>query len=454
MGAEQKLVEFVYQTGYNDLPPSAVKVIKNQLLAVLGTTVAGAYAEGCETVVNMAKKTGGREESSILIHGGRVPSQHAAFVNGVMARALDFCDALAPGAHIGSAAIPAALAAAELAGGVRGTDFLAAVAVGTEVGVRLNLGEPEYDGFDPTGVCVPFAATVAAGKLLGLSQKEMWNALALAFNKCGGSFQANVDGSLAVRVIEGWAAETGVSCARLAKEGITGPRNFLEGVYGYFHLFGRDRVSADTALSGLVTSYKVDRLVFKKYPSCGLTQGSTEVILSLMGDEGFDAADVDRVEIIVPPYTYKLVGHPFQVGSNPKVNAQFSIRYCVANALVRKGSKLAHFEESAIREEEVLKLAEKVEVISDPAMEARGHTPLDMKVTTRDGKEYLRKSEVPPGFPDNPLSEKEHRQRFRECIGFAAKPLTEEKVENLIRAVDRVEEMGDMTTLIALLLPE
>ena len=185
-----------------------------------------------------------------------------------------------------------------------------------------------------------------------------------------------------------------------------------------------------------------------------MTQGSTEVILSLMGDARFDAADVDRVEIIVPPYTYKLVGHPFQVGSNPKVNAQFSIRYCVANALVRKGSKLAHFEESAIREEEVLKLAERVEVISDPAMEARGHTPLDMKVTTRDGKEYLRKSEVPPGFPDNPLSEKEHRQRFRECIGFGARPLTGEKVENLIRAVYSVEEMGDMTTLIALLLPE
>ena len=229
MGGEQKLVEFVYQTGYSDLPPSAVKVIKNQLLAVLGTTFAGAYAEGCETVVNMAKKMGGREESSILMHGGRVPSQQAAFVNGVMARALDFCDALAPGAHIGSAVIPAALATAELAGGVGGTDFLAAVAVGTEVGVRLNLGEPEYDGFDPTGVCVPFAATVAAGKLLGLSQKEMWNALALAFNKCGGSFQANVDGSLAVRVIEGWAAETGVSCARLAKEGITGPGTFSRG---------------------------------------------------------------------------------------------------------------------------------------------------------------------------------------------------------------------------------
>jgi 2-methylcitrate dehydratase PrpD len=452
MEAERRLAEFICRTAYDDLPSKAVNVIRNQFLAVLGATIAGARAEGCETVAKIAKEIGGKEEASILMHGGKVPANQAAFVNGVMARALDFCDALAPGAHIGSAVVPAALAAAELAGGAKGKDFLTAVAIGTEVGVRLNLGEPEYDGFDPTGVCVPFAATAATARLLGLSENETWNALALAFNRCGGSFQANVDGSLAVRVIEGWAAETGVTCARLAKYGVTGPANFLEGVYGYFHLFGRDRVTGENVFAGLGTTYKVDRLVFKKYPSCGLTQGSTEVILALMVEEGLSADDVDRVEIVVPPYTYKLVGHPFQVGGNPKVNAQFSIRFCVANALVRGSSELAHFEESSIRETEVLKLTEKVEVISDPAMERRGHTPLDMRVTTKNGKEYFRQMEVPPGFPDNPLSEKEHRQRFKECIGFAIKPLPEEKAEAVMGSVENVETMDDIRSLIPHLL--
>ena len=232
MISEQKIVSFVRATAIENIPASAIDLIKNQVLAVLGTTIAGSYAEGCETVVAIAKDLGGRPEASILVHGGKVPAQQAAFVNGVMARALDFCDALAPGAHIGSAAIPAALAAAEVVGGCSGADFLTAVATGTELAVRLNLGEPEYDGFDPTGVCVPFASTAAAAKILGLNEKETWNALALAFNKCGASFQANVDGALAVRVIEGWVAETGVTCARLASKGITGPANFIEGIYG------------------------------------------------------------------------------------------------------------------------------------------------------------------------------------------------------------------------------
>jgi 2-methylcitrate dehydratase PrpD len=436
---------------FSEVPQQALRVIKNQVLAVLGTTIAGASAEGCETVVELEKELGGRAEASILIHGGKVPAEKAAFVNGVMARALDFCDALAPGAHIGSATIPAALASAELAGGCSGADFLTAVTVGTELGVRLNLGESQYDGFDPTGVCVPFASTAAAAKILRLSEKETWNALALAFNRCGGSFQANVDGALAVRVIEGWVAETGVRCARLAQRGITGPANFLEGVYGYFHLFGRDRITPEKILSGLGVTYELPKLVFKKFPSCGLTQGSTDVILGLMQEHGLHSDDVERIEVTVPPYTYKLVGHPFQVGTNPKVNAQFSTCYCIANALLRRSSKLDHFEESSIKDPRILELATKVEVISDPAMEARGHTPLDMRVLTKGGKEFVKKIDIPPGFPGNPLTQKEHLQRFEDCIGFAARPLPKQNIDRITEAVEDLEILSDVRSLIPLL---
>jgi 2-methylcitrate dehydratase PrpD len=448
---ERRIVEYLCRTTYDDVPAAALKVVKEQVLAVLGTTIAGASAEGCKTVVESAWELGGKEEASILIYGGKVPAQQAAFVNGVMGRALDFCDALAPGAHIGSAIVPGSLAAAELAGKCSGREFLTALAVGTELAVRLNLGESEYDGFDPTGVCVVFASTAAATKILNLSENETWNALALAFNKCGGSFQANIDGSLAVRVIEGWVAETGITCARLAKKGITGPANFLEGVYGYFHLFGKDRVSPEAVLAGLGKDYKVGKLVFKKYPSCGLTQGSTDVILGLMKEKDFGADDVEGVEITVPPYTYKLVGQPFQVGSNPKVNAQFSIRYCVANALFRKSSKLSHFEEKAVVDPLILKLAEKVYVISDAAMEKRGHTPLDMRVIMKNGKEYLKEIDFVPGFPEKPLSKKEHEERFCDCVAFAAKPIGNDRVKKIINEVDNLEAMDDVRNLISLL---
>jgi 2-methylcitrate dehydratase PrpD len=452
METEGRLVEYICGATFEDVPSASMEVIKHQLLTVLGTTIAGASAEGCGPLVNFYKELGGKEEATILVHGGKVPAQSAALVNGIMARALDFCDALAPGAHIGSSVVPAAFAAAELAGGCGGKEFLGALAIGTEVGARMNLTESTYDGFDPTGVCVVFAATAAAARILHLNASQTWNALALAFNRCGGSFQSNVDGSLAVRVIQGWVAETGVMCARFASRGVTGPRNFLEGVYGYFHLFGRDRLDPSAVVSELGTRFELHKVLFKKYPSCGLTLGSTDVMLSLVAAHDIDPDTIDRIEVTVPPYTYKLVGHPFQVGSNPKVNAQFSIAYCVANALLRRCSKLPHFEESAIKYPRVLELAKKIRVISDPAMEARGHTPLDMRVFTIDGKTFAKGIDIAPGFPGNPLNKEDHERRFRDCVAFAGKSLHEERTDEIISAVASCEEIEDARTLIPLML--
>lgn len=455
MSAEQEIARFVGKAGFDDIPATALQTARDVVMGVLGTTIAGAAAEGCDTVVQIARYLGGKPEASILVHGDRVPAQQAAFVNAVMARALDFEDSMAPGAHAGAAVVPAALAAAELAGGVSGADLLAAITVGVELAVRMNLGESEYDGFDPTGVCVPFGATAAAARVLGLSEDETWNALALAFCRCGGSFQANVDGALAVRIIQGWTAETGVTCARLAARGVTGPRNFLDGVYGYLHLFGRDRVGAEKVVAGLGSDYQLDKLVFKKYPSCGGTQSATELILGLVGEEDLRAHEVDSIEIRIVPYLYRLVGHPFQLGSNPKVNAQFSVRYCVANALLRGASTLADFEPAAIRDPEVLELVERVDVIADSGLDARGHSAADMRVVTKAGREYRRSIDVAPGFPGNPLSRDEQLRRFHDCIAFGANPVMDAKrAELIVNAVDRLDEMSHAQALISLLLPE
>lgn len=456
MSIEQELVQFVCRTAYDGLKPEILRILKNQLLTVLGTTIAGSTQAGCQTLIDFYRSQGGKEEATILIHGGRIPAQAAALVNGVMARALDFDDALAPGVHIGASTVPAALAAAELRGGLDGREFLTSLLVGAEAGLRLNLTEAAYNGLDPTGICTVFASTATASRVLGLDEEETWNALALAFNRAGGSFQCNVDGALAVRVIQGWVAESGVMCARLAQKGITGPKNFLGGVYGYYNVYGRGLVDPGKALAGLGSRFECQKILFKKYPSCGLTLGSTDLILGLMREaDGRDvsADNVERVKVRVPPYTYKLVGHPFEMGTTPRVNAQFSIRYCVANALLRRSSKLAHFEEEAIRDPKVLELARRVDVVVDPAMEARGHTPVDMTVFMKDGRELFRQLDIAPGFPGNPLTEEEQEVRFQDCIAYGEKPLPKENVEKIMESVAHIDQLSDVRVMIPLLLP-
>jgi len=451
METERKLVEYICESNFEDIPPQPLGVVKNMVLTVLGTTIAGARAEGCEPLVNLYRGLAGAEEATILNYGGKIPAENAAFVNGVMARALDFCDAVEPGLHIGSSIVPAALAAAELAGDCSGRSFLTALALGTEVAVRLNLTEAAYDGFDPTGVCAVFAAATAAAKILQLDPEQTWNALALAFNKSGGSFQSNIDGSLAVRVIQGWVAQSGVSCARLARAGITGPKRFLEGVYGYFHLYGKDLLNPEGAAARLGEQFLLQNLMFKKFPSCGGTLGSTEVILGLIAENRLEPEMIDHIDVTVPPYIHKLVGHKFQIGDNPRVNAQFSIQYCVASALIRKSSKLQHFEESSVRDPDIMPLAQKVRVISDPALDARGHTALDMQVFTTSGDAYLKKMEIAPGFPGNPLTQAEHEERFWDCVNFASQPVKRQSAEKIISLITQLEELEDIRILIPLI---
>ncbi len=446
MEIERILAQFASETPYEDLPKETLEIIKNVILTVLGTTVAGATAEGCETLVNQAKEWGGKKEATILIHGGSVPAHNAALVNSVMARALDFCDAMSPGIHIGSSSVPTALATAELVGGCSGKDFLTALVVGSEVAARLNFPGSTYDGFDPTGVCTIFAVAAIAGKMLGLNSKQMLNALALAFNRSGGSFQSNIDGSLAVRLIQGFVSQAGIMCAQLAQKGLTGPQNFLEGVYGYFHLYAKDVYNPKTVIGELGNRFEMTKVLFKKYPSCGGTLSSTNAMLELVRDKGLVPENVVQVDIKVVPYIYKLVGHPFKIGENPKVNAQFSIQYCVANALLRKGAKLEHFDEPYIKDPKILELLSKIHITPDPVLEKRGHnTALEMTVTSTDGDVYNKRLDVASGFPENPLTKEEHYERFQDCISYAGNLLPRENIEKIVSLVNSLEEVEDVS---------
>jgi 2-methylcitrate dehydratase PrpD len=373
-----------------------------------------------------------------------------------MARALDFCDGMVPGMHVGSSSIPTALAAAELAGGCNGKEFLTALVVGTEIASRLN-AVSVYDGFDPTGVCTIFGAAAIAGRILRLDTKQMVDALALAFNKAGGSMQSNIDGSLAVRVIQGFVSQSGIISAQLAQGGITGPKNFLEGIYGYFHLYAKDKHDTQTVTGALGERFEMEKTLFKRYPSCGGTLAPTDAVLTLVNEKKFAADQIARIDVKVSPHVHKLVGGLFEVGENPKVNAQFNIQYCVANALLRRSSRLRHFDEADIRDPKIMELVKVIHVTPEPSLDdpasAKFSIAAHVKVTTKGGDVYDTKSaDIPRGHPGNPLTREEHLERFRDCLDYADHPPAAKSIEKLLSMVNRLEEVEDVRSLIPLLL--
>jgi 2-methylcitrate dehydratase PrpD len=451
METEKKLAAFVTETSFNDLPPETIEAIKNIILNLAGATVAGANSEGCGEIVKQVKEWGGNPEATILIHGGKVPAHNAVLANAYMARALDIDDAMFPGMHVGASTVMTALAAAELVGGCTGREFLTALILGHEIAARFN-SVAEYDGFDPTGISTPFGTAAVAGKLLRQNPGLMLNTLALVFNKAAGSFQSNVDGSLAVRSIQGFSAQSGVIAAQLALRGINGPKNFVEGVYGFLHLYGRDKHKTAELTCELGKKYIfAGNILFKKHPSCACTEGGTDAVLHFIKTYGLTAEDVDRIDVMVSPYAYRLTGHDFEMGQSPRVNAQFNIKYCVASALVRGKSSLQYFEYDQIQDPAVQAMLGKIYTHQDPALE--GSLPLhlkaDMKVTTTKGKVYQVAYDEPRGAPGNPLSKEEFLACFQDYVSYGKLP--ENKVRQIASLIDNLEESRDVRDLIKLL---
>lgn len=450
MSTEERLVRFINATQLARVPSSAIALVERVLLAVSGTGIAGAGEEGIAPLRALLVDRGGRSEATSLVFGDRLPAASAALLNGTMCRALDFCDAMAPGVHVGSSVVPAALAVAELVGGVSGEDFMAALVVGCEMGARFNLTEQMYNGFDPTGIAAIFAATAAAGRLMRLSDSQMLHALALAFNRCGGSFQSNVDGSLAVRLQQGLVAEAGVVCAQMAQAGLTGPRRFMEGHYGFVHLYAKNLCRADHFVDGLGDIWRCEGFMFKKFPSCGVTQGVTQQALEIARELSLTPRDIAHAQVKLPPYAHRLVGNPFQIGETPRVNAQFSAQYCVANAIARGSSRLEHFRPESVRDAVIADLVTRIDVVADAAMDARGHSAVDLRIETRDGRHASRSTDIAPGYPGNALTEADHRARFQDCMDYAAWPLQPNQINRWLSLISALPTLTDVRELVPL----
>src|SRR4029078_2042945 len=196
----------------------------------------------------------------------------AAFVNGTAAHGEDFDDTFEGGpVHAGAVIVPAVLAAVEQEK-LSGEAALLGIAVGVETICRLSLVVPKAvhkAGFHPTAVFGTIAAAAGVGAALRLDARQLANALGIAGSMASGIIEYLADGSSTKRLHAGWAAQSGLRAALLARAGFTGPRAAFEGVYGLFNGFAHTREGDYAALvDGLGERWLTPTLAFKPSP-CG-----------------------------------------------------------------------------------------------------------------------------------------------------------------------------------------
>lgn len=436
-----KLAAFVAGTRYETLPPEVTRAAKRMMIDTLAVAWAGTESEGPAGLRRELVAAGGAKDALLWGWLERAPLLDAVFINGVAAAALDY-DGLHMGAvaHTDIVCLPAVLAVAEREH-KSGREFLAALVMANEMVCRLGLATHLHSGWFYTSIHGVFGAAAGCAKLLGLDANGIQNAFGVALSQVGGTQQSMVEKALTKRVQAALAGRAGAFSAQLARAGVSAPREAFEGRFGFYKMYEE----GDTApvLAGLGERYESAQTSMKKYPSCACNHAALEAALALVREYDLKPEDCEGVKTIITPYMHRLVGAPYDPGSNPQVAAQFSVQYSVACAVLRRRLGVAEIQAPAALDPALNAFARRVEVVIDQS-ESGELTPASVEITTRKHGVLKRKVSVLPGTPQQPLSDDELGDKVKECFAMGVAPLDAARIARLRERVAEIEQVKDM----------
>src|SRR5262247_2907924 len=309
---------------------------------------------------------------SAIGHARGMSAAGAAFVNGTAAHGEDFDDTFEGGpVHAGAVIVPAVLAACERYH-PDGPSALLGIAVGIEVICRLSVVAPKAvhkAGFHPTAVFGAMAAAAAVGAALRLARPRLANALGIAGSMASGIIEYLADGSWTKRMHPGWAAQSGLRAALLARAGFVGPSTVFEGVHGLFNGFAHTRQGNWGALlDNFASAWHAADLAFKPYPCGTMIQPYVDCARRLHR-RGVAPETVAEIVCEVGEGTVHRLWEPLAAKQSPAnpYAGKFAAPYCIAFALVHGGLDLSAFAQSSIEDSRVRALAGKTSYRIDPA---------------------------------------------------------------------------------------
>lgn len=459
----RQLAGLAADVGYESLPADVVESVRKRILDVVGLCVAAYPLPTSQAALAFVAEQGGRGQARVVGLDTAVPAPLAAFGNGVLAHSLDYDDTHLPSVlHPSATVVPAALAAAELAG-ASGRDTMAAIAVGLEVCVRIGMAGYDHTagnsvffehGQHATSICGAIGGAVAAARLLRLDAEGILDALGVAASMAAGLIESNRTGGTVKRIHCGWAAHSAVSAALLARHGITGPPTVLEGRFGFFEAFLRGEYDPAEITRGLGTEWAVPGIFFKPYPANHFTHTAIDAAAALRG-RGLNPDEIETISLGVPTPVIRTIGDPIGRKRAPETGyqAQFSGPYAVVAGLLGGGGLgvgLADFTDELARDPRRRALMSRVEVVPDARCDAifPRQFPAVLRVTTRDGREWTEEVLTNRGGPQRPLSDRELALKFRDNVRGRLPDKTADRVEEEVQQLDRAADLGELMSLL------
>jgi len=449
MGITEKIAEFAAHLTYEQIPQPAVEEAKKAVRDCIGVTLAGSREEDAKICAGLAREESAKEESTVYGQRFKSSAIHAAFANGTAAHAMDFDHSFTLMGQPTSPIIPATLALGE-ALGASGRQIIEAYVAGFEATGKLvfSLRDAKQDGWHGPANLGLFGASVACGKLLGLNASQIQMSLGIAASMASGVV-ANF-GTMTKPLHTGLAARNGVTAAKLAKSGYTANGQAIEAGVGFLDMFYHDSPVDSRPIDELGKTFalETDGIRIKPYPCGGLTHPTIDATLELCAKHGITADMIESVQADVVKHTASRI--IFKVPQNG-IQGKFCMPYLLSRAIIDKKVGLDVFTDEAVRDQNILKLAEKIEMRLDPNLKASspGGRPCRVTIRMKNGQTHILEKEHAKGSPEVPMSLEELRGKFSDC---ARQVLDRDTAERARESIERLETLSDIRPLCRLLM--
>lgn len=442
-------IELSQRLRWEQVPLATRASVRRELLDYLGAAIAGRAAAGFPRWLKVLIDMGGRPDARV-IGGPRVPAPTAALCNGYFGHVLEFDDTHDEAVlHAGSAAIPAAFAAAGLRGEVSGRELCEAVLLGIEltcrlgVATKLNLVE---GGWIYTALFGHFGATLAAARLIDPRPEVLRNALGIVYCLASGNHQSTREGAPTKHVQPGFAAANAITAALMASGELPGVKHPLTGEDGLSRVYLHDRFDPARATRGLGAEWEFDRLSIKPYPTCRLTHPAISAALELRTQLGRDREKIERVELVIGPQAHDVVGRDASEKRAPqtRVNAQFSVYWSVASALGYGEVTPRQLAEEVPPSPKLREWIAKITATPDPAAAQRDIGGCKLRAHGVFGAREVEQTSA-KGHPDNPLSDDELLAKFKANLRYAK--VSEHQAAEIAGAIMDIDSLSDVRPL-------
>lgn len=455
MSVAERLAEYVVGLSFENLPENVINSAKQVLLDTLGCAIGGYDGEPSKIVRSLIEGTGARGKSTIIGSGAKTTAPNATLANGVMARILDFNDVYIArdATHPNEPVILPALAVGEERR-VSGQQLITAIVAGYEVDMRFaEVVSKGIDarGFSQTATLGQYVTPIVAGKLMGLNADQIANAVGICgcHNiSLGGVWYGKV--TMTKQILNAFSAQSGVVAAQLAEKGFTGPTKIIEGTMGFCEAVAGGACDLDKLTKDLGEGYKIVDCWIKAHSCCLRAHPAIDATLELVRMHNLTAEDVKKIRVRTYKIAVEEVSGPIKYKPASVPEAQFSLPYCLASAIIYRLIGPDQFTQDRLTDPRVLDLASKVAVEADPELEKSypEMLPAVVELETNKGLKVSKRADFQKGHSRNPLTDEELRGKFK---NLASKFMKERQISDLISAVYNLEEIDDVGKLAKML---